>query len=173
MPATRRKLSEAQFFFRKLASSDKQVLASEPEAFDCYLSALLSAARSVTFALQAEYKERYDAWFPSWREVLPDDERVLLAHFNEQRVQEVHRTGANVTYGSERISLFEYFARASSQGLQIEVSNGPIGNPPLEFTSLTRAFEIGGNEAAVVRACGNYVSLLTKLVDDFASQFPV
>jgi len=61
--ATRRKLSEAEFFLRKLTTHQQQVFQNEPEAFGFYLSAFLSAARSVSFVLQAEQKERYDAWF--------------------------------------------------------------------------------------------------------------
>jgi hypothetical protein len=58
--ATQRKLREAQFFLRKLHEESRRLARNDPEESAFYLSAFLSAARSVTFALQAEEKEKYD-----------------------------------------------------------------------------------------------------------------
>ena len=169
--ATRKKLAEAQFFLRKLTAFREQVISNEPEAFDFYLSAFLSAARSVTFALQTEQKERYDRWFPSWRDALPPDEKELLVHFNGQRVQAVHRTGADVALGSEPLSLHEYLAAASLQGAQVEIWNGPPGNPPPQFSRPARAFNLAGTEIEVTQACTQYFGVVAKLVESFINAY--
>ena len=63
LEATRLKLAEAKFFYRKLAQAHKRLISEEPGSFGFYLSAFLSAARSVTLVLQAERKAQYDMWF--------------------------------------------------------------------------------------------------------------
>ena len=61
IPATRSKLDEAKFFYSRLARSKKgSQLIQERDHFHFYVSAFLSAARSVTFALQSEHKDLYD-----------------------------------------------------------------------------------------------------------------
>ena len=172
MSATRRKLEEAKFFLRKLHAVDQQVIVREPETFEFYLSAFLSAARSVTFALQAERKEHYDSWFPKWKSALPAEESTLLTFFNNQRVAVVHSTGADVTYGSESISLSDYLSRAWQQSEDIEISNGVMGNPAPTFHRPRRSFEVGGTNYEVVPACTKYVELVAKLVQAFAVAFP-
>ena len=54
--ATQKKLREARFFLSHLETENRRAVRNEPEAFDYFMSAFVSAARSVTFALQAEEK---------------------------------------------------------------------------------------------------------------------
>jgi hypothetical protein len=60
--ATQSKLQEAQFFYRRLVDSLNPVGRDrgEPDAFQHYLSAFISAARSVSWVLQSEEKEKYE-----------------------------------------------------------------------------------------------------------------
>lgn len=74
IPRTERKPREARFFLGWMHKA-KESLALDREDFDFYLSAFLSAGRSVTFCLQNENKERYDAWFLAWRDALPETDR--------------------------------------------------------------------------------------------------
>jgi hypothetical protein len=62
IPRTEAKLREAQFFLEQLASIQGQsIRRKDPEHFAFYLSAFLSAARSVTLALQNDVgHEIYD-----------------------------------------------------------------------------------------------------------------
>ena len=165
--ATKRKLAEAQFFLFKLNALQSHVFPNEPEAYEFYLSAFLSAARSVTFALQAEQKVRYDTWFPAWQNELPPHELALLVFFNEQRVQTVHRKGAEVVLGTESLSLHEYLAKASREGARIDIWNGPPGNPPLTFPQTVRSFLIESSEVEATQACRDYFAVVTTLVDTF------
>ena len=66
IPMTEMKLREAKFFFGHLHDTGRKSVRNEPEEFAFYLSAFLSAARAVTFALQFEDKPGYDTWFTPW-----------------------------------------------------------------------------------------------------------
>lgn len=59
--ATQKKLREARFFLGFLRRRDR-VTPPEREEFEFYLSAFLSAARSVTFALENEEAAKYKEW---------------------------------------------------------------------------------------------------------------
>ena len=69
IPKTQKKLRETRFFFSRLRKKG-EAFVGDPEEFEFYLSAFLSAGRSVTFALQAEEKARYDSWYPGWVKIL-------------------------------------------------------------------------------------------------------
>ena len=103
---TQKKLRKAQFFLGNLGH-ESRVPGNEHEAFDHYLSAFLSAARSVTFALQIKDKERYDRIFPKWQNNLANEDRDMLKHMNEQRVAEVHNKGAKTTVEWEMVPMIE------------------------------------------------------------------
>ena len=47
--ATQKKLREARFFLSYLETENRRAVRNEPEAFDYFMSAFVSAARSVTF----------------------------------------------------------------------------------------------------------------------------
>jgi hypothetical protein len=83
--ATQKKLRETQFFLRLLFNADQEVVRTEPEAFEFYLNAFLSAARSVTFALQYEERDKYEEWFPDWGNNLSEEDRQLLDFLKKQR----------------------------------------------------------------------------------------
>jgi hypothetical protein len=161
--AIRRKLAEAAFFFHKLKAEQQEVIHREPEAFECYLSAFLSAARSVVWRIQT--KEQ--AWFRRWREGLPADQANLLDFFKGQRDKEVHHEGAAVTHDIEPMSMLEYLAAASRQGHHVEISNGPIGNEPPKFSRPVRKF----GDAEVTQECERCLAVLTNLVDALAEHF--
>jgi len=83
------KLREAEFFLDRLRTSD-------PLSFDaqCYFSAFVSAARSVTLALQRSLSgvDGFDSWYGIARDQLKTD--PLAAFFVEVRNDVVH-TGTN------------------------------------------------------------------------------
>src|SRR5262245_24390515 len=91
IPATHRKLDEAWFFLTEhLKTWERPDLQSKPGVLEFYLSAFLSAAHSVTFALKKEAKDQYNSWWNPWREGLPAEDKKLLKFMNDQRVSEVH-----------------------------------------------------------------------------------
>lgn len=88
------KLNETRFFCKKLRDAESDATLNQSDEFAYYLSAFLSAARSVTLVLQVEKKDEYDNWFPPWRDSLSEEDRELLVFMNAQRIESVHRKGA-------------------------------------------------------------------------------
>ena len=89
------KLAEADFFLEKLRNSSTNFFAAR-----CYFSAFVSAARSVTFALQGVMKPRvsvFDEWYERKQDQLRQDP---LARFLHDARTEVQHFGVNaVTAG--------------------------------------------------------------------------
>ncbi len=130
LEATQKKLREAKFFYGLLCQASQEVVRHEPEAFDFYLSAFLSAARSVTFALQYEEKDKYDAWFPVWSASRSEQERELLKFLKEQRNCAEKRGGAEVDVAWEYIPVPEVsVGNRGVQGHKLQWF-GPPGAPP-------------------------------------------
>lgn len=159
-PAADKKLREAAFFVAKLRESDGAPnLAAE--AFDFYLSAFLSAARSVTFVIQAEHKPIYDAWFPVWLGNLLSAERELMDLIKDERNLAL-KTGAT--------------SRGQTHGTR----------PAIEVLSTQRApfvwdteatidiarhyFVMGGVERPAVELCSECLALLQRLMAEFRTQ---
>lgn len=82
MTETRTKLEESSFFLERLKESQRL-----HPAFDFYLNAFVSAARSVTWIMRHEYHDvpGWEAWY-DLRAVSLDHERVLQG-FNTARVR--------------------------------------------------------------------------------------
>ena len=76
MERTLKKLREAEFFYSAMNAEAARIMKPDPEAIEFYLSAFVTAARTVTLALQKEHKAQYDEWFPNWwATALTDSER--------------------------------------------------------------------------------------------------
>jgi hypothetical protein len=106
--ATERKLRETQFFLRLLTAESKKAARNDPESFGFYVSAILSAGRSVTFALQKEEKAKYDAWFPQWWAGRSEDERKLSDFLKGQRNLEQHEDGAPLNVEWEYVPVSQH-----------------------------------------------------------------
>jgi hypothetical protein len=165
--ATKKKLREALFFFYALLNESGKVLRSDPEIFSHYLSAFLSAARSVTFALQWEEKEKYDAWFPDWMDGLAEEDKELFGLFVGQRNKNLKRGSAEVEDVLEFIPLTEVLQdRHGHPAYGFHWSSLP-GAPPPEVGVSKAFFEFNGSQIEVTSACERYVRLLQKLIIDF------
>ena len=110
--ATQKKLREARFFLSHLATENRRAVRNEPEAFDYFMSAFVSAARSVTFALQAEEKAKYEQWFPGWLAAHPEEDRKLLTLMVSQRNAEQKQGGGDRRVEWEYISVTELSSEA-------------------------------------------------------------
>lgn len=155
-PATQHKLAEAWFFLTEhLKAWERPELKKRPEVLKFYLSAFLSAARSVTFALQNEAKDQYDSWFRSWLEGLPEEDKKVLRFMNEQRVSEVHQEGA--------VTIRKQTA--------VPVKSHP-GTQTWVWTYVDELyFEFEGAPLKVIDFCERYLLLLQRLVNDFLEKF--
>lgn len=164
--ATKFKLAEAEFFYEKIAELGRRAAVYEPAAFRFYFSAFLSAARSVTFVLQSEAKDQYDAWFPSWLNARASDQAALLVSFNSERVAAIHQRGVRIQQGTEPVPFREWLAAAAREGVQVF---GNFGATQPDMEGMTWFFRFDGAEVEAVQAARNYLDILQKLVNDFES----
>lgn len=165
--ATQRKLREAQFFLGHLVNEAQKAVRNEPEAFGFYLSAFLSAARSVTFALQYEEKSKYDEWFPGWSENLSAEDQNLLKFLNDQRNYEQKRGGADVTVIWEYVRVTQVRTGCPTHPGYGFHWFGPPGTPPPPVGIPVHLFESSRGDQEVTLACQRYLGLLARLVEDF------
>ncbi len=170
------KLEEARFFLGHLREEIGKGASSEPGVFSYYLSAFLSAARSVTWVLQKEAKDPYDAWFPNWRKGLPPGDREFLDYMVEQRNLEVKEGAAGIFMKRKPVPaelipgvmifrpprpLSEAQAEAArKRGLPASSAGAWIMVPEWFF-------QIEGEPHRVVQVCERYLALLQRLLDDF------
>ena len=171
LPATAAKLAEAKFFYRKLAEITQRVFSPEPEAFGYYLSAFVSAARSVTFALQAEHKQKYDAWFSAWEAALSTEQRQLMEHFNSQRIATVHKVGIAVAHEATELSQSEFFLAVAREGAGVHIWHGPPGTPAPTFSRTIRTFSVGCTQREVSTAATEYLQIVVALVEAFKAHY--
>jgi hypothetical protein len=146
---TRKKLRQAEFFLPLLGSEQGRL--SRTEASDFYLSAFLSAARSVVASLRQEYPEHYAQWLPAWYLDLSQDDRQLL----------------NVCLGRDDMG--------SALDIETGESRASFGRPPQDFDTqeililveAERSKFPARREITVPARCRKYLDLLKRLVSEF------
>jgi hypothetical protein len=166
---TRDKLREATFFFEQIAWHEGRMKKEPPDASRYYLSAFLSAARSVSFYLRKELKARYEAWFPAWMESLTDDERDLLQHHNQQRVLAVHVSGPEISSTVTTEPLGQSGDRFDHPELGAGFIFSTSSVPNTGGVTISRLTHHFGESPAddVTVSCERYLALLTRLLSDF------
>jgi len=161
---TQKKLREARFFLSRLDTESRRTVRNEPEAFDYFMSAFVSAARSVTFALQAEEKAKYKQWFPGWLATRPEeDEKLLKLMVSQRNAEQKHG-------GGDRRTEWDYVpvTQLSSEELGGQVFwSAPPGVPPPEVGRPVRYLDHGGEQSDALSACKRYYALLAELVQGF------
>jgi len=165
LPAVRRKLAEAEFFFIHLSRQGGAL--AYGYHFDFYLSAFLSAGYSVVDGLRNNSEYPFKDWYASWRgKELQADEQKLLSFMWRQRSKSVHSTGAKVKVGNVVIPIEEYFQGLSHRDYQVFMHQGVPGTrPPNQFG---KAYTFPAlDDRDVVDVCRVYLTLLSRLVSDF------
>ena len=169
IPNTHEKLREAQFFMGKLMQEAKTFRLDKKD-FSYYLSAFLSAGRSVTLFLEVEQSTSYKAWFPGWRQNLKPEESELMKFMNDQRVAVVHKEGAET---QEEISMVPLAHALTHSPLYVAYADtGAPGAPAPEIGQNVYYFEINGKREKAQVVCRRYLDLLDKLATDFDHAFP-
>jgi hypothetical protein len=178
------KLAEATFFLKKLESIETSAV-----EFDFFLSAFVSASRSVSWVLNAENKEdvRWRAWYNS-REA-SDSEKQLLLLMNDLRVKSVKYEPLE-TQGSMEIliepdmmndDLLQTFQFGLGKRFKVafipeeEFAQNGIGGLELESVvvgkvvveKVFRQFPDGSGDD-VLDLCRRYLRILEALVSDAA-----
>lgn len=171
IPHTEKKLREAHFFFDHLLKV-KDGFPADTEGAEYFLSAFLSAARSVTFVLEAEQKTLYNSWFPTWLSGRSTEDQELLSFMNDQRVREVHVRGAKTTTRVEWVPVTEVPTERGRHPAYGFHWSGPPGVPPPEVGRQVLHFEIDeavGEE--ITERCQRYLNLLDELVAEFLKHY--
>jgi len=180
-PRATKKTREVRFFLTHLREDNLQ-----PEAVECYLSALLNAGKTVTYVLHAEIPKprKYDDTYGPWHNALSPGDRDLFDLLQELRDLEVHRKGGTeVVSRIEMRSTFE--TRRSGPNTPIVAqylafcmygSEVTVGVPAYLFqvggAAETKAIDLfnrvnEGGPIDIVVACGQYADLLEGLVGCF------
>jgi len=165
MGLIRKKLREVLFFYCHL-SHGKTVVEPEREDVDFFLSAFLSAGKSVIGFFDEEQNR---AWFDSWKMGLVEDDRKLLKDMMHQRNLEVHEGGADV------IPEFEV-APVNSRDTSPGYENSTFARLPVPALPVRRKgyyFWIDGKRLDVNSISWRYLELLLKLVSDYQERLTI
>jgi hypothetical protein len=170
--ATRKKLREAGFFLRQLAKVDKATVNTpEPEAADYYLSAFLSAARAVPWALKMERTNEWDAWNHGWFTAMTDGDGARWDFLVDQRNKVLKQGGPELTHTVTPVSLMEFMREVSLQGGNTYIGTGMPGTPQPTFSKIEKTFTARPGQT-LAAACQPLLDLITRLVDDFERDHP-
>src|SRR5258707_431645 len=93
LPNVDKKLREARFFLSKMADQERLAF-GDKEPFDFFLSAFLSAGRSVDYRLIHEQGMLYRTWRKAWDAALSPSNAGLIKFLVDDRNLEVHASGS-------------------------------------------------------------------------------
>jgi hypothetical protein len=159
-----KKLREAKFFLNKMIEHDLE----DKEPFEFYLSAFLSAGRTVDYRLRYEQEAIYPTWRTAWDATLTQAQQDLIKYMVDERNDEVHRSGSSHTVGTENRELGPGVHTLASGTHTVA---GPPGVSPLAIVPVPAwDFTIAGIERKATEACGEYLALLERMVADFKAQ---
>jgi hypothetical protein len=185
MGRARQTLDEAAFFLEKVREHYFEVLDEEGQGrpFLYYLSAFVSAARSVTWVMRSEYGRSagWESWYQSKQPDLED--KVLLRQFatlrNRSEKADPLRIGVrlHLSLAAEAPGQGEPPAMRHPKLQQYRVTITEIDPPSGEPRSLEASIdalecalpELGDDD--VLRCCGRYFDLLNRLVEECESRF--
>jgi hypothetical protein len=159
MASIRKKLREAFFFYCHL-SDGKSAVEPEREDVDFFLSAFLSAGKSI---IGFFYEEQNRAWFESWKIGLVEHDRKLLKDMVHQRNLEVHEGGADVIPEFEVVPIN---SRDTGPGYE-KPGSATLPVPTLPVRRKGYYFWIDGRRLDVNSISRRYLELLLKLVSDY------
>lgn len=184
---TRRKLEEAKFFLEQLEPNY-----GKAKKFDFFLSAYISAARSVLWIMKAEYGKipGWKSWYASQK---PNtEERALLKGTNDLRTRTLKReplsTLASITVQGiklkpEQAEAFRaQMTKAKGTKLPVRIS-GTVGNFLLEMQLDGECVSYEGAEILatrelpefpnedIVQVCERYYDAIAKVVATCGERF--
>jgi len=166
--ATQKKLGEAKFFLRHLETEAKKPN-SDREVFRYYLSAFLSASRSITWFLQKENKPLYDSSYQAWKQRLEERDGKLLEDMNQQRVAEVHKGGVELQSQVQSVPFFDVDRGSNTDpryGVHFFGLMGMTGGS-VQVEIVERYFDLSQGPEEVTATCRRYLGLLENFVNEF------
>ena len=167
LPTVDKKLREAIFFLKKMVEHEK-LLFADKEIFDFYLSAFLSATRTVDYRLRHEQAALYPIWRKAWDKTLTPAMEHLMKFLVDDRNVEVHARGSVRMEKVEKIPIGNNYFDGSGKVTCVT----PIGYPPAMVHKPAYFFTIDGTEQKARDACAAYLSLLRGMVEKFKADNP-
>jgi hypothetical protein len=161
----RKKLCEAKFFLEKMIEEEDRDVGDRH--FDFYLSAFLSAGRSVDYWLRCDFPTDYPPWREEWNARNPADDKVIKFMADDRR-EEVHGTGSGRDLGEQGRKLGIGDHRLSDGSL-LSIS-GPPGMEPVELKRPAYSYTIDDEVRPVADVGREYFALLNRLVSDFEAE---
>ncbi len=143
-------------------------ITGDRQPFDYYLSAFLSAGRTVDYRLCHEQKVIYKSWRKEWNTRLTPDDNRLMKFMVDDRNEEVHESGSSRSEAQEHVTLtpgMKYW----DQDMGMVTVGGRPDMPPVLIRKQTYNFTIDGVERGATEACAAYLALLQRMVADFES----
>jgi hypothetical protein len=159
-----KKLREARFFFEALTPLSYARTPEGPsEHFEFYLSAFLSASKSISDKLGRVAGQttgfKFTEWRKKWEETLEADELAMLAFMRNERDSEVHHWGRD--HEPKVATIAE---RSDDQATkQVTVSL---------FEGYAPFYTVGGEAISVLRACRRLCELLDRMILQFKADHP-
>jgi hypothetical protein len=148
VPVTaRQKFSEAAYFYNSMLPHR-----TNPVVFPYYLSAFVSALRSVTYYLQKQYAhdERFKEWYAPKQEAMKADPVLKMLH--ESAIQ--HSTSSRSTCASNRDGRCRNNTAASSRPPFWQSVRKPIRTEVEQRGSRERSLRVARDGAGAIR-CDN------------------
>ena len=161
MDRIKKKLREATFFLGKLVEGSHLAFGNRDE-FDFYLSAFLSAARSIDYRLRHEQKPTYPTFRATWDTTLTTDEQALVKLMIDDRNLEIHGSGSSRVQADERVAIGSSYRDTSGTVTVL----APVG-VRIELVKPTFSFLMNGMPVPVVESCRSYLDILERLVTDY------
>ena len=159
-----KKLREAKFFLGHMSQSAGSTRLDH-DHLEFYLSAFLSAARSVTHFFE---RKQQKTWWSQWKanrtSKSPEDLR-LLNHMTNQRDNEVHEEGADVSHQVEDVPVSKIETASSLHAAYAPSFGEPFGE--VKIGMKVYHFILAGKPVPVIETCRRYVGLLESAVEDF------
>lgn len=177
MSNTKEKLEETKYFWEQM-----QVCVEDCKKFAFNMSAFLSAARSVTFIMQSEFKSspEFSDWYKDKQKEMNNDGDFRF--FNNLRVATIHKKPV-VPHKKTEIGISETIAISESITIRVidkkgnvisEQTSEPKKNKSPKETEITVKhswyFEERPNEE-LLGLCYKYIQNIEKLVEECEKQF--
>lgn len=175
MIETETKLNEARHFLIQIKNS-----LEDPKILGFNLSAFVSAARSVTFIMQREFKGnfQFERWYRAKQEKMKGED--IFVFFNSLRVCTIHigsikkNRYISVQINEPPVSIFESVAvTVIRNGEVIQQSSSPLTNssPPRNLSNVGSTQEIkmhfeGRPQDDGIELCEDYLKRIERLVEE-------
>jgi hypothetical protein len=160
-----KKIREARFLLSKMAHQESLAF-SEREIFDFYMSAFLSAGRSITWRLEHQDK-RYKTWHDAW-EAKNLVEKDFMKFMHEDRANEVHHAGSNRGQRDDAIRVGQHYADPSGQ----LIVSSPPGVPGATIYKQAYFYRIAGVDRKVTEVGRDFLRLAERIVREFQRDNP-